>query len=402
MGKLVQPQNLTPETYTKLLMDVATAANEAHTIEEAVQLCLERICVHTNWCIGHAYLVENEKCDDFDRAPIWYLDAKRFEGLQQCIESRSIPLRTDLPERVIKSGKPEWLVDLSVDKEFLRAGRSPDLGLKSAFALPILVWKKVVAVLEMFSDQAVLIDDLFLEVVGSVGTQLGRVFERVRAENETRRFSANLLRAQDHERRRIARELHDSAGQYLSATNMCLREFRTLLNDLSPAAEHKLKEAADMIRQCEFEIRTVTYLLHPPMLEEMGLASAAHWYIEGFAKRSGIEIQVEIPNDLGRLDSEVELVLFRVLQECLTNIHRHSGSKAATVRIGADSQYGWLEVADRGKGIPEEILESKLMSGVGINGMRERVEDLGGVLQVNSDQNGATVEAVIPLNSGRS
>lgn len=105
MGKLVQPQNLTPETYTKLLMDVATAANEAHTIEEAVQLCLERICVHTNWCIGHAYLVENEKCDDFDRAPIWYLDTKRFEGLQQCIESRSIPLRTDLPERVIKSEK---------------------------------------------------------------------------------------------------------------------------------------------------------------------------------------------------------------------------------------------------------------------------------------------------------
>ncbi len=222
-----------------------------------------------------------------------------------------------------------------------------------------------------------------------------RTVELEQSNQQLRQLSASLIRTQDDERRRIARELHDSAGQYLGGVSIALEVAKME----QEAANLKLEEAAQLAKGCAAEIRTISHLLHPPLLEELGLTSAAQWYVEGFAVRSGIRVELEMPDRLDRLGNHVELVLFRILQESLTNIHRHSGSKTAAVRIGADPQQAWLEVQDHGRGAgPEGVLRP----GMGITGMRERVKDLAGTLQIDSDENGTRVRAVLPLSGGHS
>lgn len=221
-----------------------------------------------------------------------------------------------------------------------------------------------------------------------------RTAELEQSNQQLRQLSASLLRTQDDERRRIARELHDSAGQYLGGVSIALE----VAQREQQAANLKLDEAAQLAKGCAQEIRTISHLLHPPLIEDLGLASAAQWYVEGFAARSGIRVELEIPGQLDRLGDHVELVLFRILQESLTNIHRHSGSKTAAVRIGADSRQAWLEVQDYGKGA---AADGPLRPGMGITGMRERVKDLAGILEIDSGEKGTRVRAVLPL-SGRS
>ena len=226
------------------------------------------------------------------------------------------------------------------------------------------------------------------------------------SEQSLRELSLRLLRSQDEERRRIARELHDNAGQYLAAIGMALDAARNAAQNFPALLIRKLEEASEITKVCIKEVRTVSYLLHPPLLEELGLASAVRWYVEGFSGRSGIRVQIEMPEELGRLGNDVELVLFRVLQESLTNIHRHSGSRTATIRIGMDSQYASLEVQDQGKSKGKSNGKSNpnvsadgFRPGIGITGMGERVKDLAGVLTIASDESGTLVKAVIPLGA---
>lgn len=216
-----------------------------------------------------------------------------------------------------------------------------------------------------------------------------RTAELQQSNRQLRALSASLIHSQDDERRRIARELHDSAGQYLGAVSIAL-DVATREQD---SATRKLTEAAEMARACASEIRTISHLLHPPLLEELGFASAAQWYIDGFSARSGIQVQVDIPKELDRLGNAVELVLFRILQESLTNVHRHSGSKTATIRVGTDLRQAWLEVQDQGAGSSSEF-----RPGIGITGMRERVKELAGTLEISSNESGTRVRAVLPLS----
>ena len=156
-----------------------------------------------------------------------------------------------------------------------------------------------------------------------------------------------------------------------------------------------------MIERCIREVRTLSYLLYPPMLEETGLSSAIRWHLEGFSKRSTIQTTYEIPGDVGRLPQDVELALFRVFQESLTNVHRHSASKTAHVRLAVEHHQALLEIEDLGQGIPSHLLElnsdSLATLGVGIRGMRERVRQLGGQLEIFSSPEGTAVRASIPL-----
>lgn len=224
------------------------------------------------------------------------------------------------------------------------------------------------------------------------------ISEIKRAQEELHQLSSRLMRSQDDERRRIARELHDSAGQYLVSVSMALNAVSIEAKNLPASLERNLQEASEMTKACMAEIRTISYLLHPPLLEELGLASAARWYVEGFVGRSGIQLELEIPEQLDRLGSDIELVLFRVLQESLTNIHRHSGSKTATIRIGLDSRQVWLEVQDQGRDNSNaQVSTGPFRPGVGINGMRERVKGLGGILEISSNTSGTRLKAMIPL-----
>jgi PAS domain S-box-containing protein len=221
--------------------------------------------------------------------------------------------------------------------------------------------------------------------------------EDVRKEAE---LAAHLLQVQDTERRRIARELHDGVGNLLAGISMNASQVAKEKEKLSDARARCLEENLSLIGQASAEIRTVSYLLHPPLLDEAGLQSALKWYIEGFAERSKIKVTMEIAPDLGRLSEEYELSLFRIAQECLTNVHRHSGSFTALVRLWRTPQTVEMEVRDEGKGIKQEIQDKFAAggsSGVGLRGMQERVRLLGGELTVQSTGNGTSVVVALPL-----
>lgn len=226
-----------------------------------------------------------------------------------------------------------------------------------------------------------------------------RTAELDSANQSLRELTARLLQLQDEERRRFARELHDSVGQVLVALSMNLTTARSDIERLSKTAK-TLSESEALLQAMSKEVRTISYLLHPPLLDEAGLSSAVRWFIDGFVERSKIKVDLEIPDDFGRFSREVETAVFRVVQECLTNIHRHSGSPIAKVRITHSDGLVLVEVADRGKGIPAEKLiemDSAGMLGVGLRGMRERIRQLGGNLEVSSDGKGVVVTARLPV-----
>ena len=205
---------------------------------------------------------------------------------------------------------------------------------------------------------------------------------------------------QDEERRRLARELHDSVGQLLAAISMNSSRVLDEKEKLSEAAQTCVEETANLVRQVSKEIRTMSHLLHPPLLDEAGLESAIRWYIEGFAERSKIDVDLDMPADFDRLSAEQEIAVFRVVQECLTNIHRHSESAKAAIRITREDGQVHLEVSDEGKGMSADqqvALNSFGAMGVGFRGMRERLRQLGGTLKVHSSERGTIVSATLPV-----
>src|SRR5580700_1275679 len=216
-------------------------------------------------------------------------------------------------------------------------------------------------------------------------------------------LSARLLNLQDEERRRLARELHDSAGQYLAAIQMNLSALLRPNSGFSDEAHARLSDSMEIAKLCTSEIRTMSYLLHPPLLDETGLKSAITWYVEGFAERSGIRVDVDIPETLGRLPVEIETALFRVVQQSLANIHRHSGSLAGFIRISLDADAVRVEIRDEGRGISPEVLvgfhSGSRLLGVGMAGMRERIRAMGGTFEVHSSDQGASIQATLFLSA---
>lgn len=220
---------------------------------------------------------------------------------------------------------------------------------------------------------------------------------RKRAEKAARNLSGRILSLQDEERRRIARGLHDSLGQYLTALKMSL----ALLSTTEGRHAAVASECSEIVDKCLTETRTISHLLHPPLLDEAGLRSALGWYVDGFAQRSNIQVKLDLPAELCRLDTDIETALFRVVQEALTNVHRHSSASEVDIRLLVDTKRVQLDVSDNGKGIPkgrlQRVLESGSRTGVGVAGMRERVRDLGGSMEIKSDDAGTTIIISIPI-----
>lgn len=238
------------------------------------------------------------------------------------------------------------------------------------------------------------------EIVGA--SAIARdISDRKRTENVLRQLSARLLKVQDQERRRIARELHDSTAQRLARLEFCLRS--VLQTPLGAETRRTLTECRRLAAECSNEIRTLSYLLHPPLLDELGLGSALRAYVEGYNRRYGMRVALKMPRKRMPLPEDLEMTLFRIAQEALTNIYRHSGTRKATIRLAMESGQVLLEVADQGRGMPAEMVErlnkGTAMLGVGIAGMRERVRQLGGSLEIRSGTRGTTVRAVLPQPS---
>ncbi len=215
-------------------------------------------------------------------------------------------------------------------------------------------------------------------------------------------LSQQLLKVQDEERRRVARDLHDSTGQTLAALkmNLALLEERLQQDQCTSGLLSEIEALADQALQ---EIRTTSYLLHPPLLDEAGFTSAAQWYVDGFAKRSGIRVRLDLATERERLPIAIETALFRVLQEGLTNVHRHSGALEVSICFQHQAETVMLEIRDCGRGIPTELLlrlrEASSETGVGLAGMRERLNELNGKLEIESDGHGTSLRAIVPLTA---
>jgi len=227
---------------------------------------------------------------------------------------------------------------------------------------------------------------------------------RKRAEDKLRQLSGSLMRLQDEERRNIARDLHDSMGQDLVALATMLGQLRSSIPSVERKSRRVLPESKALAERCIREVRTLSYLLHPPALDQAGLAGAIRDYVKGFSKRSGIKVEVKLSLPIRRMPQDVELALFRVVQESLTNIQRHSGSQHAKIRIDSDSDLV-LEITDAGNGpsgrSPEHTIDPPLQLGVGIPSMQERIKLIGGRLEIDFTSGGTTVRVTLPLGDRR-
>src|SRR5580704_912441 len=214
---------------------------------------------------------------------------------------------------------------------------------------------------------------------------------------ELRNLSARLMAAQDEERRRIARDLHDSVGQLVVALSMNNGLALMQADKLSDSAADALRQNAALTQQLSKEIRTISHLLHPPLLDEIGLLPAIKMFADGFSERSNVKVSVELAPDIGRLPAHMEISIFRVVQECLTNVYRHSESRTAFIKMWPDADSRLLvQVRDEGKGMSQEVrpvAPNGNGHGVGLSGMRERVRELGGTLEILSSENGTSVTA---------
>jgi PAS domain S-box-containing protein len=245
-------------------------------------------------------------------------------------------------------------------------------------------------------------DELEKKVADRTKALESEIADRKRAEDNLRELTGRLLRTQDEERRYMARELHDHAGQTLVALILNLALLQDSAANQLPEFTKVAAESQKLSEDLSREIRTLSYLLHPPLLDEAGLGSALRWYVNGFSERSKIKVDLELPDDLGRLPNDLELVVFRVVQESLTNVHRHSESASARIRLGLTQSQLELEIVDYGKGISPERQHQMTAAhvGVGVRGMEERVRQFHGKLKIESDLAGTRVIVTLPIETG--
>jgi signal transduction histidine kinase len=221
-----------------------------------------------------------------------------------------------------------------------------------------------------------------------------RTAESAEANEKLRELTRSLMHLQDEERRRFARDLHDSVGQLLAVIGMNLSSFED--EKLTPNAVRLLGESQELVQEISTQIRTISHLLHPPLLDEAGLGAALRIYVDGFSQRSKVAAQVMVPNDLPRLSRDLEISIFRIVQECLTNIHKHAGAKSVAISISHSPELVLLKVVDDGKGVP-----AGHGAGVGLRGMEERVRQLQGSFQMSSSSQGTTVMVTMPVAESR-
>ena len=302
---------------------------------------------------------------------------------------------TFYPEEDKRNGKPQWELEVA-QKE----GRFEDEGWRirkdgSRF------WANVI-ITALRDRSGKLVG--FGKVTRDFTERMQAKEALAKSERSLRDLSLHLLSTQDQERKRIGRDLHDSLGQYLAVLKLKIESVASLVEarDLAEDLAECVRLTDDSIK----EVRTVSYLLYPPMLEEMGLKSAIPWYLSGFSSRSGIKTTLKTQEHFGRLPTEAELAMFRVLQESLTNVHRHSGSETAEVRLLKEDGNAVLEVEDKGKGFNSALLEQGSQDwmgalGVGVRGMNERMRQLKGKLEIITREGGTLVRAVIPVGHER-
>jgi signal transduction histidine kinase len=300
--------------------------------------------------------------------------------------------------RMVATHRPVVLRDLARELDAKGQFAARELGLKSALGMPVLAGETATAVCEFFSTTTIEHDELGEEVFAAMGAILAHAIEAKQSRDRLRDMTAMLLSLQDDERRRLARELHDSTGQNLS---MMIVDIDFLGREHLPSSEAraKLAECRELARRSLQEVRTFSYVLHPPLLEELGVFSALREFVSGFCERSGIAVALDLPNSSARFALDLETTIFRVVQESLSNVHKHSHASKAAVRITVADAEMTIAVEDNGSGLPVagEDVSQTVRIGVGIGSMRERVRQCGGTLQLHSHGTGTQLQVTLPL-----
>jgi PAS domain S-box-containing protein len=336
------------------------------------------------------------------RITTWNVGAERIKGYKAS-EIIGRHYSTFFPEEDVKAGKPNKILEIAA-----REGRTEQEGWRVRKDGSRFWVSAMITAIRNESGELLGFSKITRDITEKMRQQEAlrkEIAERERAQAELRRseeslrlLSVNLLRTQDEERRRIGREMHDSLGQYLSALKMKLGVLRVKEANQIPEVAAQFEQCNALLEECVKEVRTISYLLYPPMLEEMGLKSAVAWYLEGFAQRSGIKTNFEVSQNFGRVSRDVELAVFRVLQESLTNAHKHSGTGVIDIKMSRANGTIDLQVRDYGKGLPEGVFSQTgpLRMGVGLRGMNERMHQIGGTIGVHNVKPGALVHATVP------
>jgi PAS domain S-box-containing protein len=246
------------------------------------------------------------------------------------------------------------------------------------------------------SDDSIIPARLSLTTLYRDKSVMGVLVSDLTSEKSYAELASRIQSVQDEERKKIARELHDSVGQLLTALAMNISRLQKEGSNSLAASADLLSDCGVMVDQVSREIRTISHLLHPPLLDVAGLSSAIRWYVDGFSHRSKIEVELQLDSDLGRLPAEIEITLFRVVQECLTNVYRHSGSDVCSISVQREAQRLSMQIRDAGRGIRNRT-DGEVPAGVGLRGMQERLRLLGGTLHIQGADTGTTVRVEVPL-----
>jgi PAS domain S-box-containing protein len=384
--------------FARLSSGVAVAAAAARTIEDSLRFAVQQICDYVPWAFGHARVVAQRILDA--EVDVWHFGlSPRWESREKAAISRLAAASKAWHSPVAITGR-SFVIDLETESDPNRRCASRDLGLRCALVAPILLREEVIGVLEFFSKKPIRASELFLEILGDLAAKLGHIIEVKGAENNSRKLSAELLHVQDEERRRLGKELHDTTAQNVAMMIMDLAVISQNAEALAPKARMALSECVSLAQQSLRELRTLSYQLHPPMLDELGLLPALRIYVEGFSKRSGMQVQTELPNIQLQLPRELETAVFHVVQEGLTNAQRHSASPWAKIGLSVSPAGLRISVENVATGTPQLKNDAVKLgtSGVGMRSMRERVRHFGGQLALHSDQNRTVLEVILPLS----
>lgn len=389
------------KAFVEVLEAVAVAANQARSVDEALRASLEQICGLTGWPVGHALLVQRD--GRLLSSGVWELrHPDRFAELRQVSETLSLSDTAGAPALVLERATPVWLRELPLNVDFRRAAAAQDCGLRSAVAFPVWVGREIAAVLEFFTTEDTASDPALLQVMAHLGTQLGRVIERRRAEErlanseaQLRELAARLVSVREEERKHMARELHDELGQSLTALKIDLRTLqRRLPNPADLPA--RLDAMLGLVDGTIAATQRLATELRPGILDDLGLVPAIQWQVEDFGRRTGVPATLRIDGAPVPLDDRIATTAFRVLQESLTNIARHARASAVTVTLQLDAAGLALTVHDDGVGIAPARRDDP--HALGLLGMRERALRWGGQFTIEPrDGGGTTVRLHVPL-----
>lgn len=382
----------------QLHKDIAVIANENRSVDETMRYALDRICDMTGWPVGHLYFAENVRTKLIP-TNIWHLsDPDRFQPFKKITEETPLDSGEGLPGRVMSSGSSAWIEDIDKDDNFPRGRMKVDIGIRSGFAFPILVGKEIVGVMEFFSAQPLRQDFRLMEVLGNIGTQLGRTIERYRADEE-RELSREQMRqlyhrlelVREEERTRIAREVHDELGQVLTTLKLELSLLGKKM-DGKEGIHDRTRMMAGLIDSTIETVKKISSDLRPPILDVLGLSEAIKWEGNMFQGRTGIKFEfMSSPREI-HMDRERATTIFRIFQETLTNVIRHAGAKRLTASLVDKGGILTLTVKDDGIGITADQISDR--QSLGLLGIRERVLVWGGEVDISGEKDLGTAVTI--------